>query len=109
VKVVLRVRWSIVLCMIGCAAPFAVAAVCFHRPYGVLSYIAVLGVYNAVLTRWKKVTIIDEGLLLKAGYTGGLFCQWSEIVAVERRHLGPFRLDQLLMREPVRPVRQELA
>jgi len=104
VSIVLRPRWAVVLGIGGCAALFGAAALYFHgnRAFGLLAYIAGFSAYYAVLTRLTKVTIIDEGLMLKAGYTGGLFCQWSEIVAVERRHLGPFRLDQLVLREPVR-------
>lgn len=87
-----------------CAAFVGAAAAYFHdsRVFGLLAYIAYFGALRAVATRMQKVTIIDEGLLLKAGYTGGLFCQWSEIVAIEPRHFGPLKFDQLQLRGPVR-------
>jgi hypothetical protein len=83
-----------VLGILACAALFGAAAAYFHdsRAFGPLALIAYFGALNAVSTRLQKVTIIDEGLLLRSGYTGGLFCQWSEIVAVERGHIGPIRL-----------------
>jgi hypothetical protein len=103
-----------------CAAFVGAAAAYFHdsRVFGLLAYIAYFGALRAVATRMQKVTIIDEGLLLKAGYTGGLFCQWSEIVAIEPRHFGPLKFDQLQFawagtrirpRQPGRSARIHLA
>ena len=45
---------------------------------------------------------MDGGRWVKRSYINRFFCPWPEVVAVERRQLGPFALDQLVLREPVR-------
>ena len=67
-----------------------------------LLYGATLGVLVATGLLQRSVTVMDEGLWVSRSYTDRFFCQWSEVVAVERRQLGPFAFDQLLLREPVR-------
>ncbi len=101
-NVILRMRW---LGVLGYCVCFAVIATALqYSTSGVLShslYFGVaFGVVLAALTRWKTVTVLDDGLLVAGGY-GGYFCQWSD-VAFERHQLGPLSLDQLRLRKPVR-------
>ena len=105
-NLVLRPSWlwalgpAVCLALIGATPGYVHAGGLFDPLYFGIGIM--LGCIVAVDVRRLRITVVDDGLSLKQGYTGGLFCPWSEIVAVERRRRGPFVLDQLQLREPLR-------
>jgi hypothetical protein len=104
VSIVLRPRWLVVLGTSVCAALIAATPGLLRSDdwSGSVSYAVLVGTIVAVSIGQRSVTVMDEGLWIRRSYADRFFCQWSGVVAVERRQLGPFAVDQLVLREPVR-------
>jgi hypothetical protein len=67
-----------------------------------LSYGVMIGAVVAGSIGQRSVTVIREGAWVKRSYADRFFCQWTDVVAVSRRRIGPVAFDQLLLRDPVR-------
>ena len=100
----LRPRWSLVLLTgvtIGLIAG-APGHLHTHGWFEPLSYGFGLAITVTYTCRRRTLTPTDEGLWIYRSYFDQMFSTWGEIVRVERRRVGPFATDQLVLREPVR-------
>ncbi|HWF42477.1 MAG TPA: hypothetical protein VN683_10370 [Acidothermaceae bacterium] len=108
-KVVLHLRWLAYLPNLFVIALFAALAA-LTSPSSLADLARFLAFASAVLalsTAQRCVTVTDKGLRIRRSYLLDRFsCPWSEVVAVERRQLGPLAVDQLVLREPVRSYRR---
>lgn len=103
-KVVARPPWLPLLVLGVCCALIGASPGYLRTGalFDPLSYGAMVGVIVAGSIGQRSVTVIGEGLWIKRSYADRFFCQWMDVVAVERRRIGPFAFDQLVLREPVR-------
>jgi hypothetical protein len=104
VNLVLRPNWLVVAASCVCIALIG-ATPGYLRTGGLfdpLCYGITLGAIIAVTIGQRTVTLIDEGMTMRRSSFDRFFCPWTEVVAVERRQLGPFGVDQLQLREPLR-------
>jgi hypothetical protein len=101
---VLRLRWLLLLVYGLCVAVLFAVPALFGTSGLIYSWLygAWFGVACALGCRQRSVTVADEGLWVKRSLINRFFCPWPEVVAVERRQVGPFTVDQLVLREPVR-------
>lgn len=102
-----RPRWSVVLftgltvaLVLGTPAHLKTHAWLGPSLYG----IGVFGGPIAYGIRRRTLTPTDEGLWIYRSYFDQMFCSWGEVLRVERRRMGPFSTDQLVLREPVRKL-----
>jgi hypothetical protein len=105
VKVVLHLR-RLGYLVVGGLAAMVGASVWLSGSTGAAHFVAFAFWIAAIVAPGalyrRTVTTAEDGLALRRGALGQVFCPWSEIVGVEKRQLWPFAMDQPQLREPVR-------